>query len=422
MLLIRHALEVDESYSYQIVEALREMSVCVVADSQNLRCHSGQSCLVTFVQLVQAMGCRVKLVMPEMPIMGPQPPLVGSDLRGALVEYGRDSMPDSSIELVDRPSDIDLVFVLGDCPFEWPRNYAWRLYGGAWWGAVTTVNDRASRWAGEFPVGACVAAAIAAAEPFKAIVRSLISRFRRRPFATEQFDVTLAAKVDLAPGVGASDFVLLGDVDVTSAGAISMASMHCLLRCPDLAASFRIIDPDVLGLPNMNRAPLTLLSNLGEAKVDAIARWSRPPEVLITGIQKRLNATAALELADFAPSCLVGCDDIPTRWLVQERMPQWVAVGSTADFFTLTSEHTPNTPCARCLHREDDNFRGTVATVSFVSYWAGLLIAARLLRRAAGYPSSVAQQALNLVPLRLDLPNAARWGPVTRWSGCPICS
>ncbi len=421
VLLIRRVLHLDESHADQIVQALSSISVCILADCKNLKCFAGQSCFVTFVQLVQAMGCQVKLVMPEVPLMGPQPPLIGDELRAALVAYGEDSMPESSIDLVDRISANDLVFVLGDSRLDGTTNAGWRLSGGTWWGATTTIHGGAPRWVGEFPVGAAVAAAIASVEPFKAAIRILKADLRLNLVASEQFDPTPAAQVDLAPGVVVPGHLLLGDVDVISAGAVSMAAMHCLLRCPDLVARFRVFDPDFVGVSNLNRAPLALLSLLGAPKVEAIAQWQRHPAVTIVGLQKRLDRTSAPQFGARAPSCLVGCDDIPTRWLVQEQMPRWVGIGSTADLFTLTSEHVSNIACARCLHREDDAFRDTVATVSFVSYWAGLLIAARLLRNAAGHPSSADQQALNLVPLRLDLPNAARWGRVARWNCCPIC-
>src|SRR5260370_21921725 len=198
VLLIRRTLGLDEALAGQVVDSLCGVSACVIADSANLDSHAGQTCLVTLVQLVQAMGCTVKLLIPEMPLSRPQPPLKGAALRAALVAYGTDSMPESSLSLVTETSQHDLVFVIGDSPFNGPSKHAWRLVGGPWWGATTSISGPAIRWTGDFPVGAAVAASIATAEPFKVAVRSLITDLKPTFRPAEQFDLTSAARVDWA--------------------------------------------------------------------------------------------------------------------------------------------------------------------------------------------------------------------------------
>jgi hypothetical protein len=90
-------------------------------------------------------------------------------------------------------------------------------------------------------------------------------------------------------------------------------------------------------------------------------------------------------VAPLAPSVVCGVDDIPSRWLVQKMGPRWLCVGGTSHFTVLVSEHTADTPCAGCLHPEDDlDAPAELPTISFTSLLAGALQAYRLLAHATG--------------------------------------
>jgi hypothetical protein len=72
------------------------------------------------------------------------------------------------------------------------------------------------------------------------------------------------------------------------------------------------------------------------------------------------------------------------------------------------------------LHPVDDVDGGAVPTISFVSFWAGLATAVRLLRKCVGQEYGRDRQHLWLTPLRLDQPHAAMWLPVAPTPNCPV--
>src|SRR5258707_26011 len=77
--------------------------------------------------------------------------------------------------------------------------------------------------------------------------------------------------------------------------------------------------------------------------------------------------------------------------------------------------------CSGCLHPIDDE-AGTrpIPTVSYVSFWAGLAMAVRLVREAIGHPYPRGRQQLWLTPLRMEEPHAAIWSPVAARRDCPV--
>ncbi len=125
-------------------------------------------------------------------------------------------------------------------------------------------------------------------------------------------------------------------------------------------------------------------------------------------------------LQPLAPRVIVGTDDIPARWAVQRSRPEWLGVGATSHFFTVTSSHTTGQACAGCLHAEDDPGGGLIPTVSFVSYWAGLLLAIRLLRHSLGHAQMGIDQSIQCTPLRLDQARSYWPRPIPTNPHCPV--
>lgn len=211
----------------------------------------------------------------------------------------------------------------------------------------------------------------------------------------------------------------LGSVDVISAGAISQAALFALSRVPQISMCGQSFDDDETGSTNLNRNMLSIARDVGVAKVDVVMKKCRPA-IQLRPIPSRFigesSATSAL-----APKVLVGVDDIPSRWTVQKLVRRWLAVSGTSHFSVSSSEHRPEQPCCGCLHPVDDpTGANPIPTVSFVSFWAGLAMAVRLLRDALGRPYSDDRQHLWMTPLRMDLPHAAIWLPVASRRDCPI--
>lgn len=85
------------------------------------------------------------------------------------------------------------------------------------------------------------------------------------------------------------------------------------------------------------------------------------------------------------------------------------------------SHHRPGQACAQCLHPEDAPIDGPIPTVAFVSFWAGLLLAADLIRKSAGTLPSDDEQQVFLPALRPESWDYAH-SPVNPRAGCPSCA
>ena len=165
----------------------------------------------------------------------------------------------------------------------------------------------------------------------------------------------------------------LGDVDVISGGAITNAALYALRRMPWVTAELRIIEPELLDLTNLNRYALARRSCVGMPKIDMLASYTRDG-LSITGVPARFDGRAAQALAPIARRVLVGVDHIPSRWLVQAEAPRsWIGIGASSHDFVLVSAHPSGAPCVGCVHPKDDEAGGPIPTISFVSFWAGLI-------------------------------------------------
>jgi hypothetical protein len=95
-------------------------------------------------------------------------------------------------------------------------------------------------------------------------------------------------------------------------------------------------------------------------------------------------------------------------------------VSGTSHYSISSSAHRVGEPCGACLHPVDDALpAGPIPTIAFVSFWAGLTLAVRLVREAVQQPYERNRQQLWLTPLRMDQRYAAIWSPVPPHSACP---
>lgn len=217
------------------------------------------------------------------------PPAVGTLSTQVLVPPGCSRLiPDGHADVVARPHGSDFTFVLGRSDPLGAGNRAWRLGGTRWCGYMTRPDHDVPLWPDAFPIGALAAAAAAAAEPFKAIVSSLLRRSARPEHFGE-----LAACDHAEVCLGEERIFTecdVGEIDVVSAGAITNAALHVLLRVPGLAGRFRLLEPDHIDLTNLNRYPLARRSQVGKSKIEAVASW-QTSNLSITGKPVRVDRT-----------------------------------------------------------------------------------------------------------------------------------
>jgi hypothetical protein len=408
--LVRESVQEDIT-DEEIVRNFQSFQVSCIADATNLSTHAGQTALITFVSLVARMGVQIHLEVPEVKLIGLQPSLKKQFLLEGLLDLGNDLIPGSSITSKISSSP-DMGFVFGDTPYDSNQTPAWCISGGEWDGKLSQPRFVGNRWTAEWPIGAMTAAALGAAEVYKGIICRIGVTQQQSLF----FEPVRQAAWDWGSDCPIDLNLDCGSVDLVSAGAIGQAAMYVLLEVPGLKMFPRIFDDDVVDGTTLNRGMLTRSSDIGQRKVDVIAR-----KIESQAVPVRLGRDALLRYAPMSPSILVGVDDIPSRWEVQRATMGWLGVGGTSHYGTISSSHEPGEPCAGCLHWIDDSENLQILpTVSFVSFWAGLALAVRFLRHRLEHPYPRNKQSLWLVPLRMDDANAGWWTPVSPRDDCPV--
>lgn len=419
LLLCRDFVAPTEASDSEVIQGLQSATVAIVGDEGQLRTGAAQSAVTALAGLVLGYGCRLRLVIPEVRIIGHQPPLRGRHLRAGLVGLARDLIPGSDATVATSVLPDDFVFVVGNSTWEGVAQAVWRLGGSRWTGVVQRIGSPVPVWGDDFPMGALAAAAIASAEPFKAIISKLLSA-KGIGRVYDELAPVISVSMSLGDEPLAQDPITIGELDIISGGAITNALLYALLRLPDAQAAVRVIEPERLELTNLNRYMLCRRSNVGDPKTDVLRTWQRE-RFSIQSCPVRLDNSTIESVAPLSQLVLVGTDDIPSRWFVQEQSPSWLGVGATAHFTVVVSEHSRDEACVGCLHPDDDEIVAPIGTISFASFWAGLLVAARLIHYLAKDRWTNARQAVEIAPLRIDAQHGVWWHPVKYSRRCPVC-
>jgi len=379
----------------------------------------GQGVITTLAGLLHAQGCQVRLVMPEVPIEGNQPPFEGTNLRAAIRHYAANTVPGAVVVAAKESHSDDLVFILGDSQWDGAARHAWRMAPDLWSGRLVPESARIAPVVGDYGLGAGAAAVAAAVEPFKCALRSVASDAGLSVPIPELLQETPWATIQLGEDIGPPTEPELGTVDFVSGGAITNAALHALLRIRNLRGQIRIIEPENVELSNLNRYVLCRGSDVGASKAAVLASFGSRG-LAIEPVPTKLERSTLPSVSPLGDLVIVGADSVPARWLAQAQWPEHLIVGATAEFMTMTSSHGYPGPCAGCAHPLDDDVNVTIPTVSFVSYLAGLFVATRALRHAMKPGDLIEHLVSHLWPLRLDLAESTWWHPLQADSRCPV--
>lgn len=412
--LINMDLFAGKAPAEQIINGLLGTTVRLSADAANLSSANGQTALCALFGQIAMMGIGIDLDIPEVPLLIPQPPLTGDELRAALLGYARDLIP--GMRCGSGLGDVDLSFVLGDGAAEGIN--VLRVTGTDWSCAVGPAGEiPATRWEGDWPIGALLAAMAGAAEALRAALQRMATATGYELNAEFDCQPGRPVRLDLSDRALPRGPLYLGRVDVVSGGAITNATIYALLRLPELSARLRVVEPETIDMTNLNRYPLARRSDVDRPKVKVLEGYSRGA-VMISGVEARFDDSWAAVLGSLAPRVLVGADQIPVRWAVQEAAPQWLQATGTSHFFVMASSHQPDGPCAGCAHPVDEHGDDPIPTISFVSMWAGILQLIALLNEAADQPT--AGQYTLCYPFGLAGPRPMIRGKMNGVATCPV--
>lgn len=388
LLLMGTALKPSCSFQARL-EALTETRVLIRFGADAAGTYAGQTAIVTAALLLARSGHTIWLDGPEVPLLDRQPPLTGHSLVAGLLEAGQDLLPDCAFQ-IGCPADApDLSVLIGDVETPEFSGQVAALNAGDGWASLCPTPEP---WLGDAqPLGGLAAGALAAGEGFKAAMRRLRHEAPSPAHFDAEFAPTRVCRLDLAPP-GTLHAGALPRSHLVSGGAIGNAVAFCLLRMPGLLGELGVLDDDRSDLTNLNRNVLLRRSAVGALKVNDLAAHATG------GVRLQPMPVRYCAGQPLGAQVLIGVDDIPSRWAAQATSPDWIGVGATVGFAVQVSEHLPDEPCAGCLHPHAATASGPIPTAAFVSFWSGLLLTARWLRRLAGHPDPHAQTYFS--PLR----------------------
>jgi molybdopterin/thiamine biosynthesis adenylyltransferase len=395
-----------------IAAGLTSTTIRLIADSQNMARRGGQAALVTAFQLIARMGIRIDLIAPETELVAIVPPLRQPPLRAALVDLSTDLIPNYAPP--DPRKQADATFVFGDSPYEESDAICVTV------GDLACRLDRAAepaRISCDYPLGALAAgAAIAAIALHTALPQiesatGLARTSRPRPNPGPPVDVDLTR---IFPTLTTRS--LDAPIDAISAGAITNAFVASGLWLPENTSAMRIFDDDDVAIHNINRCLQFRASDTDRPKVHVLHEASSSG-LAITGINARFDPGAAGDYRPLADRVVVGVDNIPARWWIQEEWPQSLYIGATTNNEAIVTTHHPGGPCAGCAHPEAGPTPDEIPTISFVSLWAGLLQLCALL--AEGAEPSQAQR-ITVYPFALGGPSLGTASELRPSTNCAI--
>ena len=408
LLLMRDEVQASDQ---ELLSALTSTTICLVADTETLRSHSAVCAFSTAAMLLARSGHRVHLIAPDVVVNFPQPPLRCGSLLSSLLNANGDLVPVDCFSTTIPEQRVDLAVRFGRSTIPLDAEFELTASSDEWMAQLSDSQIAAPWSETSWPIGGLGAAAMIGAEAFKCSMRKL-RHLSLRPSTFELFMRPCAhVQLKIAPA-NAWKAQSLGTFDFVSGGAIANCALYVLARIPGVNGSCRVIEPDVGDITNLNRYALLRFSDLPCLKSEKLSALDLG-KLTVTSVPLRFTAKSKIALAAHT---LIGTDDILARWEVQGAGSPWIGIGATTHWSAMASFHTPNLPCARCLHPVDDPGNGRIPTAAFVSFYSGLFLAALFVRSVAQELIPQHEQQAYVTSLR---PEAVWRAPVGYHSKCP---
>lgn len=183
-----------------------------------------------------------------------------------------------------------------------------------------------------------------------------LSFVQDRQFSAEQ--LSRYSRHFLLPEVGEVGQAKLLAAKVLLLGAGGLGSPAALYLAAAGVGTLGIIDHDVVDLSNLQRQILHTSDRIGMPKVESakIAIGALNPDVRVVAHQERLSSENALDIFRQYDIIVDGCDNFPTRYLVNDAcvmLGKPNVHGSIFQFEGMASVFDPRSgPCYRCLYPE----------------------------------------------------------------------
>ncbi len=148
--------------------------------------------------------------------------------------------------------------------------------------------------------------------------------------------------------------ILEGKVLLVGAGGLGSPSAYYLAAAG--VGKIGIVDMDVVDLSNLQRQILHHTGDLGRAKTDSAKEKLNAlnPDVELVTYNERLSSENIMELFEDYDIIVDGCDNFPTRYLVNDACVMTGKANVHGSIFRFEGQATVfqpgNGPCYRCLY------------------------------------------------------------------------
>jgi adenylyltransferase/sulfurtransferase len=177
-----------------------------------------------------------------------------------------------------------------------------------------------------------------------------------RQFTADQ--LTRYSRHFLLPEVGEAGQAKLLDAKVLLIGAGGLGSPTAFYLAAAGVGTLGIVDMDVVDVSNLQRQILHTNDRVGMAKVESARQTLNAlnPDVKIIGIQDRVSSENIMELIRDYDVIVDGCDNFPTRYLVNDACVMANKPNVHGSIFQFEGQATVfypgKGPCYRCLFPE----------------------------------------------------------------------
>jgi hypothetical protein len=371
---------IDASYTLK--------SVCVTAEPATLNTPAGRAMLAVSANLLSRWCRTVFFALP------------GEEMRDILAQM-RDADHFGKFEQADDGCNADLRLHIG-AGFEGVGGGATIISAFGWLAAVRRPGGgHLDAYAGSNTAGAAAAAILGGAQLFRDAVGA--KQLYPPDFIYDVFTgapVASATAQDRTPWQPPADLRLL----MLGAGSVGTASAYFLSQ---LGVGVRqdVVDADIVKVENFGRSPVFGKSNYAACKPDALASALADTSVTTTPIGRWWDEAPNLDLTDY-DLLLPLANERGVRWQVQASIPPLMIHASTGGSWNVNfGRHIPGV--GDCLADRFSAFmdaeraamacaEGKVevapavtidASLPFLSFWAGFLVAADIARlEIDGYP------------------------------------
>lgn len=246
----------------------------------------------------------------------------------------------------------------------------------------------------------------------------------------EDAELDRYARQIILPPFGGAGQVRLKQATVVIVGAGGLGCPAITYLAAAGVGRLRILDDDVVEVSNLHRQPLFSDADIGARKAEVAARAAMRinPHVEAVAVAERLDAGNAEHLIGGADLVLDGCDNFPTRLMVNRaavalRIPLLsAAVGAFDGQMSLLEGWQGDSPCYACLVGDDPAQEGMncadTGVMGALVGMIGTMAALEAVRALSGWGRSL-KGRLVMVDM---MARGWREAGIAKDPACPVCS